>query len=139
MTKADQLLFQLFHVGISIHHLNKRTEKQVGVSLVQWCLLKHLVDMPATSAHLLSTTVGVHPSTLTQTLKRLEKKKFIFVVEDPRDSRKKLISIAREGKDVLESATRRVENISEGMSSIANELTQVQSQLKRHVDGLNIE
>lgn len=38
----------------------------LGLSLGQWCVLKHLIDMPGTSANALAAAVGVHPSTYKQ-------------------------------------------------------------------------
>ncbi len=105
MNDLDQSLFSLLDIGNSIHQFNKQSERRVGVSLVQWCLLKRLIDMPSASAQSLAAEVGVHPSTLTQSIKRLERKNFIFVIVDPKDSRKKLISITRHGKESLENTT----------------------------------
>ncbi|MBY0469940.1 MarR family transcriptional regulator [bacterium] len=104
--KDHDPLFSLFKMGVSIHNLNKKTEKKLGLSLVQWCLLKRLIDLPAASASSLASAVGVHPSTLTQTLRRLGRKGFIYVAEDPKDSRKKAISITRSGRDILHTSTR---------------------------------
>lgn len=97
MTKQNHSFFSLLQIGLSIHHVNKLSERRFGMSLVQWCLLKQLLDRPASSAFVLAKATGVQPSTLTQTLKRLERKGYIFITEDPRDSRKKLISITRSG------------------------------------------
>jgi DNA-binding MarR family transcriptional regulator len=101
MKKLESAFFSLFEMSIAIHALNKTAERKLGLSVVQWCLLRKLLDMPSCSAQGLAKAVGVHPSTLTQTLKRLEKKKLLFVAEDPRDSRKKLISLTRAGRDLL--------------------------------------
>ena len=43
----------------------------------------------------------MHPSTLTQSLKRLLKKDAVFVGEDPKDSRKKIVSLSRKGCALL--------------------------------------
>ena len=130
MNNSERPFFSLFHIGISIHQLNKRSEKQLGLSLVQWCLLKTLIDMPATSAQSLSAAVGVHPSTLTQTLKRLERKEYIFITEDPTDSRKKLISITRSGKNILESASKKMKARLKELIGFEKELSTLQSLLK---------
>lgn len=129
MKDAERPLFSLFRIGNSIQALNKRTEKYCGLSLVQWCLLKYLIDMPGSSAQLLAKAVGVHPSTLTQTLKRLEKKKFIFITEDPKDSRKKLISITRAGKYTLETTAGNVQVWTKDLSILGDDLDRVQSHL----------
>lgn len=132
MSKQEQSLFSLFHIGLSIHALNRRSEKGSGLSLVQWCLLKCLIDMPAASAHALAKTVGVHPSTLTQTLKRLERKNYIFIAEDPKDSRKKLISITRLGKDTLDQTTDKMWSWSQDLIELQGELYRVRSFLQKN-------
>jgi DNA-binding MarR family transcriptional regulator len=133
--KSSELSFiSLFHIGIAIHQLNKRAEKSLGLSLVQWCLLKCLVDMPASSAHALSSAVGVHPSTLTQTLKRLERKQFIFIMEDPKDCRKKLISITRLGKAALDMTSDQLENWSKHLMGMEKELLRVQAGLAERLN-----
>ena len=134
MSEQEQSLFSLFHIGISIHTLNRQSEKDSGLSLVQWCLLKCLIDMPAASAHSLSTAVGVHPSTLTQTLKRLERKKYIFITEDPKDSRKKLISITRVGKEAMENTSVRMGDWSQNLSLLGQDLHRVRSFLQAQVN-----
>lgn len=130
MRKSEQVFFDLLHLGVAINQLNKRSEKKLGLSLVQWCSLKNLIDMPAATAHALASAVGVHPSTLTQTLKRLERKKYVFIMEDPADSRKKLISITRLGKNVMESASDKMSTLSTGLIKLEKELVLIQSFLK---------
>lgn len=110
MSDLEHSLLTLFQIGVSIQNFNKRLEKSLGLSLVQWCLLKRLIDMPATPAHALAKAVGVHPSTLTQTLKRLERKNYIFITDDSKDYRKKLIAITRSGKKILEFANDKIIN-----------------------------
>ncbi len=104
MKERSQPLLSLFHLGLAIHHLNQKAEKKLDMSLGQWCVLGHLIDMPATSAHAHAKAVGVHPSTLTQALKRLETRGFVFMMEDPKDPRKKLISMTRIGKNAFDRA-----------------------------------
>lgn len=133
MKSSEKSFVSLFHIGVAIHQLNKHTEKSLGLSLVQWRLLKCLVDMPASSAHSLAKAVGVHPSTLTQTLKRLERKKFIFVMEDPKDCRKKLISITRLGKTALDNTSNHLGSWSKHLASMENELQFVQSSLAEQI------
>lgn len=130
MNETERPLFSLFHIGNSIQTLNKRSEKRTGLSLVQWCFLKYLIDMPASSAQKLAKAVGVHPSTLTQTLKRLERKGFIFITEDPIDSRRKLISITRSGRDSLESTSSIIKEWSKDLSTLGSDLSRVRSYLE---------
>ena len=129
MSETNRAFLSLFHIGISIQTLNKRSEKKLGLSLVQWCFLRSLIDMPSTSANALSAAVGVHPSTLTQTLKRLERKDFIFIAEDPKDSRKKLISITRNGKNTLERVSRDMSRWAKDLSILDSDLHRLNSDL----------
>jgi DNA-binding MarR family transcriptional regulator len=98
-----QIAFQL---GMEIERLSARIEQKAGISLAQWSVLIRLKDLPACSAQDLAQAVGVHPSTLTQSLKRLEKKGYIFVGKDPKDSRKKILSLTRSGAKKLDEALR---------------------------------
>lgn len=129
MNEFERKLFSLLDIGSSIHHFNKESERRLGLSLVQWCLLKRLIDMPSASAQSLASEVGVHPSTLTQTIKRLERKSFVFVTEDPRDSRKKLISITRLGKEHLDSATLQMKTWLQELTPLGDDLHRVSSAL----------
>ncbi len=126
-------LLSIFKIGLSIHNFNKISERETGLSLVQWCLLNKLMDMPAASALALAKGVGVHPSTLTQSLKRLEKKGFVFVADDPRDSRRKMISLTRNGQAALQLAQMKMQEWENNFSTIKPELAQVQSHLAKQV------
>ncbi|MBL7668972.1 MAG: MarR family transcriptional regulator [Bdellovibrionaceae bacterium] len=133
MSKTERHFVSLFHIGVAIHHFNKYSERYLGLSLVQWCLLKQLINMPAVSAHTLALAVGIHPSSLTQTLKRLERKKYVVIMNDPQDTRKKIISISRLGKDVLEITSKKLEVWSIGLSDIGNELGLIQTYLEAQI------
>jgi len=130
---VDQALVSLFHLGLSIHHLNQKTEKKLGLSLGQWVLLKHLIEMPATSAHTLAAAVGVHPSTLTQSMKRLEDRGLLFITEDPRDSRTKLIAITRKGKVALDQADATLKTNLKRFSKLNPDLVVLRNQVAAQV------
>jgi DNA-binding MarR family transcriptional regulator len=115
-------LLKISRLNLLIHNLNKRCEQKHGISLVQWCVLKHLIDLPGTSAHHLSNSIGVHRSTLTPTLKRLEKKEFIFINKNHQDARKKVIAITRLGKIKLETIENFFENAPKTQTDIEGEL-----------------
>ncbi len=129
MATSKHPLKSVFHVSLLLHNLNKEAERRTGLSIVKWSILKHLIEMPATSAQELSEAVKLHPSTLTQSLKRLVRKKLIFVSEDPRDSRKKIISLTRKGKDALDHSDRVMEQIATDLSSVQNELYSIEDLL----------
>jgi len=115
-------LKSVFHLSLLLHNLNKEAERRTGLSIVKWSILKHLIEMPAVSAQELSEVVRLHPSTLTQTLKRLVRKDLVFVSEDPKDSRKKIISITRQGKDALEQSDVQMKQITLDIARIESEL-----------------
>ncbi|MGK5088249.1 MarR family transcriptional regulator [Bdellovibrionota bacterium FG-2] len=92
---------KLVEANLAFHSLNKAAEKQFGLSLVQYHLLVMLRDLPGCSPQELAEAVGMHPSTLTQSLKRLKRKEAAFIAIDPRDSRKKILSLTRKGRALM--------------------------------------
>ena len=135
MTADVHRLVSLVRIGNSIHHLNKKSEQLTGLSLVQWCVLKQLIDMPGTAALALAKMVDVHPSTLTQTLKRLERKGHVFLMEDPKDSRKKVISITKQGQMMLAKMEAQMESWSRELRSLSGGLNQLNIILQSHISG----
>lgn len=96
-------LVGLVRAGVQIQNLNQALERRHGLSLVQWCVLTRLIDMPATSARKLASAVGIHPSTLTASLGRLQRKGYLFSGRDPRDGRKKVLGATRAGKEAADA------------------------------------
>ena len=96
----------LVQANLAFHNLNKTAETKFGLSLVQYYLLATLRDMPGCSPQKLAEALGMHPSTLTQSLKRLQKKETIFVGEDPKDSRKKILIMTRNGYERIKIFSR---------------------------------
>lgn len=129
MTSSKHPLKSVFHVSLLLHHLNKEAERRTGLSIVQWSILKHLIEMPATSAQELSEAVRLHPSTLTQSLKRLIRKELIFASDDPRDSRKKIISLTRKGKDALDQSDQQMKRLATDLAVVENELYSIEDRL----------
>jgi len=115
-------LKSVFHVSLLLHNLNKEAERRTGLSIVQWSILKHVLEMPGTSAQELSDSLKLHPSTLSQSLKRLIRKELLLVLEDPRDSRKKIISLTRKGKEALDQSERQMEEIASTLTRAEKEL-----------------
>lgn len=111
-------LLSLLDIASYVDQLNKKSEMIYGLSLVQWWLVRILVDMPGVSAFELAVAVRVQPSSLTQTLKRLERKKLILIINDPRDSRKKRIYLTRQGKKVLDETNEKLKPLILKISSL---------------------
>lgn len=101
----------LFHLTLVLHHLNKDVEQKFKLSLVQLFVLLRLRHLPATCAHVLASAVGVHPSTLSQTLRRLARKEFVFVTEDPKDYRRKIIVLTKRGKETIDLVYRDLKGV----------------------------
>lgn len=91
----------LVRANLAFFQLNRMAEKKLGLSIVQYHLLAVVKERPGLSSQLLAAEVGAHPSTLTQSIRRLEKKKALFVAPHPKDSRKKTISLTRVGLGLL--------------------------------------
>ncbi len=107
----DQEITKIVRMNLAFHQLNKLAEGKIGLSLVQYYLLSTLRDMPGCSPQKLAQSAGMHPSTLTQSLKRLQKKNAIFVGEDPKDSRKKMISMTRQGSVLLQAFSQSIDQL----------------------------
>jgi DNA-binding MarR family transcriptional regulator len=129
MQPALSPLSSVFSIGTLVHQLNKEAERRAGMSVVQWCVLNQMIRMPASSAQQISDAVRLHPSTLTQTLKRLARRNLIFVAQDPRDSRRKLISVTRQGMEAIESSRGEMSRIERDLQPISEKLRAVESHL----------
>lgn len=97
---------EIYHLSLEIQRLGDKLESETGLGLTQWCILKILIDRPSVSSQSLAKAVGLHPSTLGQAIKRLQKKKYVFLNLDPSDARKKSLSITRDGRSALNNTTK---------------------------------
>lgn len=102
---------KMVKMNLAFHNLNKSAETILGLSLVQYHLLITLRDMPGCSPQKLAEAVGMHPSGLTQSLKRLQNKNAIFMAESPKDSRMKILSATRKGIDILDDFSNGIEDL----------------------------
>lgn len=100
----EEKLLEILRFNLFVQNYNKKAEDNFGVTFVQWFLLKKILDNPVITLQELAKEIGVHPSTLTQNLKRLLKKKLIFISEDTRDKRKKIVSITRIGNEIAQKS-----------------------------------
>ena len=106
----EQLLFQLLNeIGI-IQQLASTAFGRLlphGLTVAQFALLTHCVRMgdgktPAQLAEILQVTRG----TMTSTLARLERKRFIRVAPDPIDGRAKRVFLTDQGRAAREDAVK---------------------------------
>jgi DNA-binding MarR family transcriptional regulator len=93
---------------------SKRMARSLGVTGPQRLVIRVLGRSPASTASDISSTLGMHPSTLTGILRRLERQGLIERKSDDVDRRRmrfrltrKGIAIDRERKGTVEAAVRR--------------------------------
>lgn len=100
--ELSQKVKRLVNLSLAFHSLNKLVESFLGLSLVQYYLLSFLRDRPGISPNALASSIGMHASSLTPSLKRLSSRHYLVTSEDPRDSRKKMITLTSTGKQALD-------------------------------------
>ena len=103
-----QLFHELFLTGVKLQRLNSLKERLFGISLAQWRILTVILANPGISAHALSTEAGLHPSSLTPQLKRLNAKGMIQIQPSASDARRKVITLTKQGADRLEQVNGRL-------------------------------
>lgn len=87
----------LVRLSVELHNLNAQAQRHHELSLVQWLVLRKILASPAISASSLAQLSGIHPSTLTPTLQRLEGAAWIYMLERPSDLRQKMLIISQKG------------------------------------------
>ena len=87
----------LVRLSVELHNLNAQAQRHHELSLVQWLVLRKILASPAISASSLAQLSGIHPSTLTPTLQRLENSEWIHMFERPSDLRQKMLIVSQKG------------------------------------------
>lgn len=111
MTASNAEIEKLVLLSTKLHNLNLAAQKRIGISLVQWMTLKAIIEHPGASAGEIADRTFVHPSTLTQVIKRLEREKLILVTNHPLDSRKLLMLISPRGRKIYDEGKFALESI----------------------------
>ncbi len=97
----------------SVDHALQRTSKQMdrtlGVTGPQRLVIRVLGKRPGLSAGELAHTLRIHPSTLSGILKRLEQRKIIRRVMDPKDRRRAFLHLHGLGDTINAARTGTVE------------------------------
>jgi DNA-binding MarR family transcriptional regulator len=109
-----QFMQQLWNMVHALEVRSKRMARTLGVTGPQRLVIRIVGQHVLPSARELADTLGLHPSTLTGVLARLEKQKLIQRVKDPRDGRRARFRLTaaghrvdRERKGTVEAAIRR--------------------------------
>jgi DNA-binding MarR family transcriptional regulator len=130
MSESHLSLLALSRMGVRIQNLNRQFERLCGMSLVQWSALKHLMDLPGASAQELAATIGVHPSTLTQSLRRLEEKQYVFVDLHPADARRKNLVVTRKGKEAHDRLIQKLGSTLAKIDAVADQIRELDQVLE---------
>jgi DNA-binding MarR family transcriptional regulator len=113
---GDTLLFMhsLWELSHALQVASKRMARTLGVTGPQRLVIRILGQSPGITARDLAVTLGIHPSTLTGVLARLEKSGFIRRSVDAVDRRRARFELTaagqkvdREKRGTIEAAIRR--------------------------------
>jgi DNA-binding MarR family transcriptional regulator len=109
-----QFMQRMWHLAHALDVRSKRMARSLGVTGPQRLVIRVLGRSPASTASDISSALGMHPSTLTGILSRLEQQGLIERKSDDADRRRmrfrltrKGIVIDRERKGTVEAAVRR--------------------------------
>jgi DNA-binding MarR family transcriptional regulator len=109
-----QFMQRMWNLAHALDVRSKRMARSLGVTGPQRIVIRVLGRAPDSSASDISQTLGIHPSTLTGILRRLERLRAIEREVDDADRRRvrfrltrKGVAIDRERKGTVEAAVRR--------------------------------
>jgi MarR family transcriptional regulator, organic hydroperoxide resistance regulator len=99
----------LWSVDHALQRTSKRMDRNLGVTGPQRLVIRVLGSRPGLSAGDVAWTLKIHPSTLTGILKRLEQRKIIRRVSDPKDARRVFLHLNGLGETLNAARTGTVE------------------------------
>jgi DNA-binding MarR family transcriptional regulator len=105
---------RLWNLAHALEVASKRMARTLGVTGPQRLVLRVVGLNPTITAHAIASTLGMHPSTLSGILARLEQRRLIARVADPNDRRRARFTLTplgrridAERKGTVEAAVRR--------------------------------
>jgi DNA-binding MarR family transcriptional regulator len=90
----------LWAVDHGLSRVSRRMERTVGVTGPQRMVVRLVGHHPGISAGDLARTLHVHPSTLTEVLRRLTERGILERAQDPTDARRALFRLTRRGREL---------------------------------------
>jgi DNA-binding MarR family transcriptional regulator len=87
----------LWAVEHGLTRLSRRLERTRGLTGPQQLVIRLVGSHPGISAGALARTLHLHPSTLTEVLRRLTERGLLERTHDPADARRALFRVARKG------------------------------------------
>lgn len=85
-------------VDHGLQRTSRRMERQLGITGPQRFVLRLVGRFPGVTAGQLADALGVHPSTMTGVLKRLQRKRLLVRRTDPRDRRRSFLALTDAGQ-----------------------------------------
>ncbi len=102
-----------------LQRASKRMEKQLGITGPQRFTLRLIGRFPGITPGQLAEALGVHPSTVSGILKRLERRKLLMRRTDPHDARRWFLALTDAGRalnvDPSGTVEGAVQSVLEGM------------------------
>ncbi|CAN5915977.1 hypothetical protein BH11MYX3_BH11MYX3_11710 [soil metagenome] len=95
-----QFMQRLWALNHALEVRSKGMGKTLGVTGPQRLVIRMIGQMPGASARDISSTLGMHPSTLTGILARLELQKLIVRTTDSEDRRVARLRLTRSGENI---------------------------------------
>lgn len=141
----QNILENFVKLSVDLHNLNANIQKKYRISLAQWLVLRKIIDFPGLSASKLAEETGVHASTLTPTLGRLESAGLIHIQERSNDVRRKLILASRDGFELCNQTEIYLCSILQGQMEIQGYQARLQDirfmtkQMAARIDEQNIQ
>jgi DNA-binding MarR family transcriptional regulator len=89
---------QLWELTHALQVASKRMARTLGITGPQRLVLRVVGQVPGIAARDLAATLGLHPSTLTGVLDRLERQKFLVRTVDPVDRRRARFALTAKGR-----------------------------------------
>jgi MarR family transcriptional regulator, organic hydroperoxide resistance regulator len=95
-----QFMQQLWQLAHALEVRSKRMARTIGVTSPQRLVIRVVGQAPQLAAREIAATLGIHPSTLTGVLARLERQGLITRKIDPEDRRRSRFQLTRAGEQV---------------------------------------
>lgn len=107
--EAVQIMDCLRYIFKAMRVSSSQFEKQMGLSVAQVFVLKHLHDQNALSINELAERTVTHQSSVSVVVKKLDEQGLVARNPSPEDSRKVLVSLSEKGRELLSKIPRTAE------------------------------
>lgn len=95
----------IYQIGQVESQIMQRRLTDIGIRMDHARILHYVSDVPGTNMVSLSSFLNIHPATLTNMIKKLEKQNLIIRRVDPTDSHQRQVFLLPEGQAVATKVT----------------------------------